>query len=98
MHVCSRYQLDLGVECAETKYHVCCRFEVKHVSGMGGRSPPRGGAAVGAANQLFLTGSDEEADDDREAGTNAEPQADQKASRKCKVPCTLDKRHCFLTA
>ena len=56
---------------------------------MGGRSPPRGGAAVGAANQQFLTGSDEEADDDREAGANAEPQPDQKASKKRKVPFTL---------
>ena len=66
-----------------------CRFEVKHVSGMGGRSPPRGGAAVGAANQQFLAGSDEEADEDRQAGANAEAQPDQKASKKRKVPITL---------
>lgn len=59
------------------------------MSGMGGRSPPRGGAAVGAANQQFLAGSDEEADDDRQGGTDAEPQPDQKASKKRKVPFTL---------
>ena len=55
---------------------------------MGGRSPPRGGAAVGAANQQFLAGSDEEADD-RQGGTNAEPQPDQKASKKRKVSFIL---------
>ena len=61
------------------------RFEVKHVSGMGARSPPRGGAAVGAANQQFLADSDEEAADDRQADANAEAQPSQKASKKRKV-------------
>lgn len=68
---------------------------MKHVSGMGGRSPPRGGAAVGAANQQFLAGSDEEADNDREAGTNAEPQPNQKTSKKRKVPLALYRASAF---
>ena len=60
---------------------------MKHVSGMGGRSPPRGGAAVGAANQQFLADSDEDA---RQGGADAEAQPDPKASKKRKVgytPC-----------
>ncbi|KAL3144904.1 hypothetical protein ABBQ32_003414 [Trebouxia sp. C0010 RCD-2024] len=67
------------------------RFEVKHVSGMGGRSPPRGGAAVGAANQQFLADSDE---DNRQAGANAETQPDPKASKKRK----LEEAEAFLRA
>ena len=64
----------------------CFRFEVKHVSGMGGRSPPRGGAAAGAAIQQFLADSEEEATDDRQAGATAEAQAIQTTSKKRKVP------------
>lgn len=55
------------------------------MSGMGGRSPPRGGAAVGAANQQFLADSDEEAADDRQADANDEAQPSQRASKKRKV-------------
>lgn len=57
---------------------------------MGGRSPPRGGAAVDAANQQLLVDSDEEAADDRQAGTNAEVDNTQKASKRRKV-CTVFK-------
>jgi len=60
------------------------------VSGMGGRSPPRGGAAVDAANQQLLVDSDQEAADDRQAGTNAEADNSQKASKRRKV-CTVFK-------
>lgn len=70
------------------------RFEVKHVSGMGGRSPPRGGAAVDAANQQLLVGSDEEAADDRQGGTNAEADNMQKASKRRK----LEEAEAFLRA
>lgn len=44
---------------------------MKHVSGMGGRSPPRGGADTAAANQMFLTGSDDEPDRDEQTGAEA---------------------------
>ncbi len=60
------------------------------MSGMGGRSPPRGGAAVDAANQQLLVDSDEEAADDRQAGTNAEADNTQKATKRRKV-CTVSK-------
>ncbi len=60
------------------------------MSGMGGRSPPRGGAAVDAANQQLLVDSDQEAADDRQAGTNAEADNSQKASKRRKV-CTVFK-------
>ena len=62
-----------------------CRFEVKHVSGMGGRSPPRGGAAVDAANQQLLVDSEEEPADDTQAGANPEADISQRASKRRKV-------------
>ena len=55
------------------------------MSGMGGRSPPRGGAILGAANQQFLADSDEEAADDRQPDANAETDTGQKASKRQKV-------------
>ena len=56
------------------------------MSGMGGRSPPRGGADAAAANQLFLTGSDDEVDHDEQGGAGAldEDQL-QKPSKRQKV-------------
>ncbi len=67
-----------------------CRFEVKHVSGMGGRSPPRGGAAAGAANQQFLADSDEEATDERDVDANTESDSNQKASKRRKVGTAIE--------
>lgn len=53
------------------------------MSGMGGRSPPRGGAAAGAANQQFLADTDEEeADDDRQQGATADPETKRVAKRQ----------------
>ena len=37
-----------------------CRFEIKHVSGLGHQSPPRGGGQGGAANQQILVSGSEE--------------------------------------
>ncbi len=37
-----------------------CRFEIKHVSGLGNRSPPRGGQEGSAANQQILLSSSED--------------------------------------
>ena len=69
----------LDVKCAS-------RFEVKHVSGMGGRSPPRGGADAAAANQLFLTGSDDEVDHDEQGGAGILDDDElQKPSKRQKV-------------
>ena len=65
------------------------RFEVKHVSGMGGRSPPRGGAAVSAPNQQFLADSDQEAADDRQADANTGTDNSQRASKRRKVQVNL---------
>lgn len=79
---------------AMAAHHQQDRFEVKHVSGMGGRSPPRGGAAVGAANQQFLAESEDEDDNDRQQGADDEPEASQKASKRQK----LEQAEAFLRA
>lgn len=59
---------------------------MKHVSGMGGRSPPRGGADVSAANQMFLTGSDDEPEQDTQGGAEVPDDTSlQKPSKRQKV-------------
>lgn len=39
-----------------------CRYEVKHISGTGRRSPPRGGVDPSAQNQQLLADDDDEED------------------------------------
>ena len=46
-----------------------CRYEVRHVSGVGQRSPPRGGVDPQAPNQQLLV--DEDNDDDLPASEAA---------------------------
>lgn len=70
------------------------RFEVKHVSGMGGRSPPRGGVAVDAANQQLLVDSEEEPADDTQAGAITEADISHRASKRRK----LEEAEAFLRA
>ena len=74
LHVHCHCQVGLPLEtlCAKpsSEYALFSRFEVKHVSGLGNRSPPRGGGEGGAANQQILVSS---SDDGSEGGSPAHP-------------------------
>ena len=56
-----------GILCVKpsSEYALLFRFKIKHVSGLGNRSPPRGGGEGGAANQQILVSS---SDDGSEGG------------------------------
>lgn len=61
-----------------------CRFDIKHVSGMGGRSPPRGGIDPNSGNQQFVLASSE----DEEGGEGADepgPALTKKQAERQKV-------------
>ena len=63
---------------------VPCRFDIKHVSGLGGRSPPRGGVDPNSGNQQFVLSSSE----DEEAGEGADepgPALTKKQAERQKV-------------
>ncbi|KAK9843316.1 hypothetical protein WJX74_010259 [Apatococcus lobatus] len=64
------------------------RFEIKHVSGLGNRSPPRGGGEGGAANQQILVSS---SDDGSEGGRDDPGSPHTKRQR-------LDQAEAFLKA
>eukprot|EP00891_Asterochloris_glomerata_P001293 jgi/Astpho2/1293/Aster-x0993 len=63
------------------------KWEVKHVSGMGNRSPPRG-LQVNAASQQFLVDDDEE-DAGAAAAVPALPEPDAKRVAKRRKPSTM---------
>ena len=56
-----------GVQSGLSVY--ACRYEVRHVSGVGQRSPPRGGVDPQAANQQLIV--DDDNDDDLPASEAA---------------------------
>ncbi|KAK9865204.1 hypothetical protein WJX84_003607 [Apatococcus fuscideae] len=73
---------------AMSALHQQDRFEIKHVSGLGRKSPPRGGGEGSAANQQILVGSS----DDDAGGADGGGESPQAKRRR------LDQAEAFLKA
>ncbi|KAK9818217.1 hypothetical protein WJX72_008980 [[Myrmecia] bisecta] len=76
------------------------KWELKHVSGMGQRSPPRGGVDITASNQQWcLEEADEDVQDGRVApDAGAEPAVSRKLQKKLAKKRELAEAEAFLLA